>query len=105
MFERFLSEVRDESTGGMKGFGSVAIRRLGAMNRRFMWPGYEAKARRNLIKAGEPQGYKPEDIMALQEISAVVGLLAASSWSTRSTRTWPGPSPSRCSACTTRSSG
>lgn len=75
MFETFLSEVRDESQGGMKGFGSVAIRRLGAMNRRFMWPAYEAKARRNLIKAGEPQSYKPEDIMALQEVSAVVGLL------------------------------
>jgi tight adherence protein C len=73
MFERFLSEVRDESTGGVKGLGSVAIRRLGAMNRRIMWPAYEAKARRNLIKAGEPQGYKPEDIMALQEVSAVVG--------------------------------
>ncbi|RKH87806.1 type II secretion system F family protein, partial [Corallococcus sp. AB038B] len=42
---------------------------------RFMWPSYEAKARRNLIKAGEPQGYKPEDIMALQEVSFVVGLL------------------------------
>ncbi|MBZ4417743.1 type II secretion system F family protein [Myxococcus sp. RHSTA-1-4] len=75
LFERFLSEVREESTGGVKGAGSVAIRRLGAMNRRFMWPGYEAKARRNLIKAGEPQGYKPEDIMALQEVSAVIGLL------------------------------
>ncbi len=75
LFERFLSEVREESAGGMKGAGGVAIRRLGSMNRRFMWPGYEAKARRNLIKAGEPQGYKPEDIMALQEVSAVVGLL------------------------------
>ncbi len=75
MLESFLSEVRDESAGGMKGLGSVAIRRLGSMNRRFMWPGYESKTRRNLIKAGEPQAYKPEDIMALQEVSAVVGLL------------------------------
>ena len=75
LLERFLSEVREESAGGMKGAGGVAIRRLGSMNRRFMWPGYEAKARRNLIRAGEPQGYKPEDIMALQEVSAVVGLL------------------------------
>jgi tight adherence protein C len=75
LLERFLSEVREESAGGVKGAGGVVIRRLGAMNRRFMWPGYEAKARRNLIKAGEPQGYKPEDIMALQEVSAVVGLL------------------------------
>lgn len=75
LFERFLSEVRDESAGGVKGAGSVAVRRLGAMNRRFMWPAYEAKTRRNLIKAGEPQNYKPEDIMALQEVSTVVGLL------------------------------
>ncbi|MCY1021981.1 type II secretion system F family protein [Pyxidicoccus sp. MSG2] len=75
LLERFLSEVRDESAGGVKGAGGVAIRRLGSMNRRIMWPSYEAKARRNLIKAGEPQGYKPEDIMALQEVSSVVGLL------------------------------
>jgi tight adherence protein C len=45
------------------------------MNRRFMWPGYEARMRKNLIKAGDPSGYKPEDIMALQELGWVVGLL------------------------------
>jgi tight adherence protein C len=74
-FEQFVSEVSGESTGGVKGVGSVAIRKLGAMNRRFMWPGYEAKTRKDLIKAGDPQGYKPEDIMALQEVGFVVGLL------------------------------
>jgi tight adherence protein C len=63
-FQRFVEEVSEESAGGMRGIGSVAIRKLGAMNRRFMWPGYEAKMRKNLIKAGDPQGYKPEDIMA-----------------------------------------
>src|SRR4051812_3786043 len=73
---KFFSEVRDESTGGVAGFGTVFVRRLGAMNRRFMWPGYEAKMRRNLIKGGEPQGYKPEDIMALQEIGLFGGLVA-----------------------------
>jgi tight adherence protein C len=75
-FSGFVSEIRDESGGGVKGVGSVAIRKLGAMNRKFMWPGYEAKMRKNLIKAGDPQGYKPEDIMALQEISCVLGLVA-----------------------------
>lgn len=73
-FEQFVSEVSGESAGGMKGVGSVAIRKLGAMNRRFMWPGYEAKTRKALIKAGDPQGYKPEDIMALQEVGFVIGL-------------------------------
>lgn len=75
-FSGFVNELRDESAGGMKGLGSVTIRKLGALNRRLMWPGYESKMRRKLIKAGEPQAFKPEDIMALQEISATVGLLA-----------------------------
>ncbi len=66
--ERFIAEVQEESAGGVSGVGSVAIRKLGTLNRRFMWPGYEDKMRRSLIKAGEPQSYKPEDIMALQEI-------------------------------------
>ncbi|HVG63820.1 MAG TPA: type II secretion system F family protein [Hyalangium sp.] len=74
-FDNFVSEVAEESTGGMRGVGSVAIRKMGSMNRRFMWPGYEAKMRKNLIKAGDPSGYKPEDIMALQELGWVIGLL------------------------------
>ncbi len=76
VFEKFIVEVKEESTGGVGGVGSVAIRRLGTFNRRFMWPGYEDKMRRNLIKSGEPKGYKPEDIMAMQEIGFFIGLLA-----------------------------
>ena len=73
---QFVSEVRDESSGGVAGLGSVTIRKLGVINRRFMWPDYENKMRRSLIRAGEPQAFKPEDIMALQEISAALGLVA-----------------------------
>jgi tight adherence protein C len=76
LFSKFVSEVQDESMGGMRGVGSVAIRRLGAANRRFMWPRYEINMRRQLIRAGEPKAYKPEDIMALQEVGFVVALLA-----------------------------
>ena len=75
LFERFIVEVKEESAGGVQGVGSVAIRKLGSMNRRFMWPGYESKMRRRLIKGGEPKSYKPEDVMALQEIGFGVGLL------------------------------
>lgn len=71
----FLIEVREESAGGVSGAGSVVVRKLGVANRRIMWPGYEDKMRRSLVKAGEPQAYKPEDIMALQEIGFVVGIL------------------------------
>src|SRR3954467_2293770 len=75
VFERFIVEVKEESAGGVSGVGSVVVRKLGVANRRFMWPGYEAKMRRRLIKSGDPKGYKPEDMMALQEIGFVVGLL------------------------------
>jgi tight adherence protein C len=75
-FSQFVNEVRDDTGGGVSGLGSVTIRKLGALNRRLMWPGYETKMRKKLIKAGEPNALKPEDIMALQEISAVVGLFA-----------------------------
>ena len=71
----FLIEVKDESAGGVAGVGSVVVRKLGVMNRKFMWPGYEDKMRRSLIKAGEPSAYKPEDVMALQEIGFVVALI------------------------------
>jgi tight adherence protein C len=40
-----------------------------------MWPTYEESRRRALVKSGEPNGYKPEDIMALQEIGFVGGLI------------------------------
>lgn len=75
LLERFIAEVQDESAGGMSGAGSVVVRKLGVMNRRFMWPGYEDRMRRSLVKAGEPSAYKPEDVMALQELGFLGGLI------------------------------
>jgi tight adherence protein C len=72
----FVSEVQNESAGGMQGAGSVFIRKLGVINRRFLWPGYEARLRKQLIKAGEPKAYRPEDILALQEGGFILGLFA-----------------------------
>jgi len=72
--EQTLDDMRDDASGGA-GARNVVIGRLGALNRRFMWPGYEIKVRRNLIKGGEPNGLKPEDVMAWQEIGFVIGLL------------------------------
>jgi tight adherence protein C len=60
---------------GMAGAGSAVVRQLGSFNRRLLWPSYEARVRKQLIQAGEPRGYRPEDILSLQEIGAVVGLL------------------------------
>jgi len=76
LFEQFFVEVREESAGGVRGLGSVALRRLGLMNRRLMWPAFELRVRKALVKAGEPRGYRPEDVMAMQEVGFVLGLMA-----------------------------
>lgn len=75
MLEQFVVEVQEESAGGVQGAGAVAVRKLGTINRRFMWPGYESGMGRKLIKAGESSNWKAEDIMAFQEIGFVVGVL------------------------------
>jgi tight adherence protein C len=71
----FLIEVREESAGGVGGAGSVVVRKLGIMNRRIMWPRYEDRMRRSLIRAGEPKTYRPEDVMALQELGFLAALI------------------------------
>jgi tight adherence protein C len=70
----FVAELREDGGDGM-GAGTLAVRRLGILNRRLMWPGYESRRRRDLIKAGDPKSYKPEDIMAMQEIGFGIGLI------------------------------
>jgi len=76
LFEQFFVEVREEAAGGVRGLGSVALRRLGLMNRRLMWPAFELRVRKMLVKAGEPKGYRPEDVLAMQEVGFVLGLMA-----------------------------
>jgi tight adherence protein C len=71
VIRRHLGDSGGQGPGGFAG----VVFRLGAINRRFIWPGYEAKLRRKLTKAGDPQGYGPADVLAMQEIGAVVGLV------------------------------
>ena len=47
---QFVADVSGEHVSGVSA-GSLAVRRLGAMNRHLIWPGYESKMRRSLIKA------------------------------------------------------
>ncbi len=70
----FLNEAKEQNTS-LRGMGSMGLRRLGQLNQRIMWPGYENRMRRQLVRAGEPDDLRPEDIMAMQEIGLVVGVL------------------------------
>jgi len=72
---RFFGEVKEEKSTFMSAIRAVVLRHLGVINRRFMWPSYEAKVRRKLITAGEPSQLKPEEIMGLQEIGFFIGVI------------------------------
>lgn len=68
---RYFTEAQEEKSTFLQGLQKVLLRRLGAFNRRFMWPSYEAKRQKDIIKAGEPAQLKPEEIMAMQQVSFV----------------------------------
>lgn len=72
---RFWGEIQDEKTSLITALRTVGLRHLGALNRGIMWPSYEANMRRKLLTAGDPSGLRPEEIMALQEIGAVLAAL------------------------------
>lgn len=71
----FWGEIQDEKASFLSSLRTVGLRHLGALNRGIMWPSYEANLRRKLITAGDPSGLRPEEVMALQEVGAVVAAL------------------------------
>lgn len=73
--EQFVGEVQEGAVGSPVAAGNIIIKRLGVLNRGLMWPAYENRVRRMLIRGGLPQTFAPEDILALQEIGLVLGLL------------------------------
>ncbi len=72
---QMLGEVAEEKAGFIKALQTVALRQMGLVNRRFMWPSCETKTRRKLITAGEPSQLKPEEVMAMQELGFALGLI------------------------------
>ncbi|MDF1562971.1 MAG: type II secretion system F family protein [Deltaproteobacteria bacterium] len=74
--KRFFAEVgeQDESSF-LKSMQKVVLSKLGVINRRFMSDRFEARTRQKLLKAGDPADLQPEEIMGLQEIGAVAGLI------------------------------
>ncbi|RMG12567.1 MAG: type II secretion system F family protein [Deltaproteobacteria bacterium] len=72
---RFFEEVgQQDERSFLKSMQKVVLRRLGVLNRRFMSERFETRMRRKLTQAGDPADLKPEEIIGLQQIGAVVGL-------------------------------
>ncbi len=60
---------------GWRGAASTLIHKLGSLNHRLIRPRYNSKVGGMLVKAGEPASYQAQDILALQELGLVAGLL------------------------------
>ncbi len=72
LLKRVMSEAKElEERSTLKAMRKIALRRLGAVIRRFLWPAYDKYLRRRIIAAGGLDGMQPEEIGALQVISFI----------------------------------
>ncbi len=74
---RFLEEAqsmkgKDESLMGV--FRELLIKKIGVRIRKYMSEKFELSVRKKLVMAGEPEGLKPEDILAMMVLSTGVGV-------------------------------
>ncbi|MBN2693116.1 type II secretion system F family protein [bacterium] len=75
---KFLEEAqsmkgKDESLMGV--FRELLIKKIGVRIRKYMSEKFELSVRQKLVMAGEPEGLKPEDILAMMVLSAGVGIV------------------------------
>ncbi|RME29053.1 MAG: type II secretion system F family protein [Deltaproteobacteria bacterium] len=71
--QRVLEEAREvEEDSTLKALKKIVLRRLGALNRHLVWPSYERLVTKRVTAAGGLGGLRPEEMLALQEISAVL---------------------------------
>ncbi len=71
--KRISSEVKElEERSTIVGLRKIFLRRLGSLNRRFIWPKYETRITRRITHAGGLDGLKPEELLSLQQISLVM---------------------------------
>ncbi len=72
----FFEEVQTQDERSLlKSMQKVILSRLGVINRRFMTQRYEIRIRQTLVKAGDPADMKPEEVLGLHEIGALLGLI------------------------------
>ena len=76
-FQGFFEDVKQANDGGgfIKTLQKLVLKRLGVMNRRFMWETYETKIKRKMVAAGPQVDLRPEEFMALQEVGFLFGSL------------------------------
>ncbi len=74
----FLDEaasMKGESDTFLKVIKELLIKKVGIIVRKYMSEKFEKKVRERLIMAGEPEGLKPEDILAMMVIASAIGII------------------------------
>ncbi len=74
----FLDEansMKGESDTFLKVIKELLIKKVGIVVRKYMSEKFEKKVRERLVMAGEPEGLKPEDILAMMVIASAVGII------------------------------
>ncbi len=74
--KRFFEEVGEQREASLLGATRrVLLNKLGVVVRRFMSESVEASLRHQLIKAGDPSDLKPEEVISLQVLAAIGGVV------------------------------
>lgn len=74
----FLDEaasMKGERDTFLKVIKELLIKKVGIVVRKYMSEKFEKKVRERLVMAGEPEGLKPEDILAMMVIASAVGII------------------------------
>lgn len=74
-FEKLVDEAQEHAKEGAQGVFDFLVRRLGQSVKALVGQRYSERITKQLIRAGNPYQFKPQDILALQIISAALGLL------------------------------
>lgn len=70
--KRFVSEAKElEERSTIKALRKVVLRRIAAINRKFIWPRYERRVNKRIMNAGGLDGLTPEEFMALQQLGII----------------------------------
>jgi len=75
---RFFDEAAELKDGGQTTLGvfkELIIKKLSVHLRKYMSPKWERKVRFQIIKAGDPEGLKPEDLMAMMVLAGIAGVV------------------------------
>jgi len=69
------SELKGDEDTTLAVFKQLIINKLSVRLRKYMPEKWERKVQYKIIKAGEPEGIKPEDMLAMMVLSGIVGVL------------------------------